>query len=83
MIPSRFEPFVFGFILSGLMSFVVSGIATMRVTGLVPGFPDLWFGAWLMAWIFPFPSVLFVAPVARRIVSRMMGTAGQRKGRNS
>ncbi len=72
MIPGRFEPFVFGFILSGLMSFVVSGIATLRLTGPVPGFPGLWFAAWLTAWIFAFPVVLFVAPVARRIVSRMI-----------
>ncbi len=80
MIPSRFEPFVFGLILSGLMSFVVSGIATLRVTGLVPGFPGLWLGAWLTAWVFAFPVVLFIAPVARRIVSRMMDAEGQRKG---
>lgn len=79
MIPARFEPLVFGFVLSGLMSFVVSGIATLRVTGLVAGFPGLWFGAWLTAWVFAYPVVLFVAPVARRIVSRMMDAEGQRK----
>lgn len=79
MIPARFEPLVFGLVLSGLMSFVVSGIATLRVTGLVAGFPGLWFGAWLTAWVFAYPVVLFVAPVARRIVSRMMDAEGQRK----
>lgn len=81
MIPRRFEPFVFGFILSGLMSFVVSGIATLRLTGLVAGFPGLWFGAWLTAWVFAFPVVLFVAPVARRIVSRMVVSEGRQQGR--
>jgi len=78
MISARFEPLIFGFVLSGLMSFVVSGIATVRVTGLVPGFPGLWLGAWLTAWVFAFPVVLFVAPVARRIVGRMMSAEGQR-----
>lgn len=72
MIPRRFEPLVFGLVLSGLMSFVVSGIATLRVTGLAPGFTGLWFGAWLTAWVFAYPVVLFVAPVARRIVGRMV-----------
>lgn len=81
MIPARFEPLVFGLVLSGLMSFVVSGIATLRVTGLVAGFPGLWLGAWLTAWVFAYPVVLFVAPVARRIVSRMMDSSGQTKGR--
>lgn len=56
---------------------VVSGIATVRVTGLVHGFPGLWLGAWLTAWVFAFPVVLFVAPVARRIVGRMMDAEGQ------
>lgn len=77
MIPRRFEPLVFGFVLSGLMSFVVSGIATLRVTGPVPGFPGLWLGAWLTAWVFAYPVVLFVAPVARRIVSRMVDSTGK------
>lgn len=81
MIPRRFEPLVFAFVLSGLMSFVVSGIATVRVTGLVAGFPGLWLGAWLTAWVFAYPVVLFVAPVARRIVGRMMDSGGQAKGR--
>lgn len=75
MIPRRFEPLVFGFIVSGLMSLVVSGIATLRVTGLVAGFTGLWLGAWLTAWVFAFPTVLLVAPVARRIVSRMVNSA--------
>lgn len=77
MISRRFEPFVFGFMLSGLMSFVVSGIATLRVTGMVPGFPSFWLGAWLTAWIFAFPVVLFVAPLARRIVSQIIDAEGQ------
>lgn len=80
MIPRRFEPLVFGFVLSGLMSFVVSGIATLRITGLIPGFPALWFGAWLTAWVFAYPVVLFVAPAARRIVSRIVDSTGQVKG---
>ena len=80
MISRRFEPLVFGLVLSGLMSFVVSGIATLRVTGLVAGFPGLWFGAWLTAWVFAYPVVLFVAPVTRRIVSRMVDSTGRAKG---
>ncbi len=39
MIPKRLEPVVFGFLLSGFMSLIVSGIATLRVLGLVAEFP--------------------------------------------
>lgn len=68
MIPKRFAPMLFGLILSGLMSFVVSGISTARAVGLGPGFIALWFGAWLTAWLFAFPIVLLAAPLARRAV---------------
>lgn len=38
MIHPRFAPIVFGFVLSGLMSLIVSGIATVRAVGLPPDF---------------------------------------------
>lgn len=68
MIPKKYEPLLFGLILSGLMSFMVSGIATFRALGLIPGFFASWISAWLTAWLFAFPTVLLVTPVARRMV---------------
>ena len=62
VIPKKFEPLLFSLILSGLMSFLVSGISTWRAAGLVPGFMAMWTSAWLMAWLFAFPAVLVVAP---------------------
>ena len=71
MIPQKYAPMLFGLILSGLMSFLVSGISTFRALGLVPGFAHIWADAWLTAWLFAFPVVLLVAPVARTAVSRL------------
>jgi Protein of unknown function (DUF2798) len=71
MFPKKLAPVLFGFILSGLMSLLVSGISTFRVTGLIPEFPSLWVSAWLMAWLFAFPIVLLVAPVAHKTVERL------------
>jgi uncharacterized membrane protein len=68
MFPAKYAPMLFGLILSGLMSFLVSGIATFRATGLVSNFIGLWVSAWLTAWLFAFPVVLVVAPLARRAV---------------
>ena len=73
MIPKRFEPALFGFILSGLMSLVVSGITAMR-TSTGPGLLDLWLDSWLTAWLFAFPIVLVAAPLARRVVQRLVST---------
>ncbi|MEP5731515.1 MAG: DUF2798 domain-containing protein [Sulfitobacter sp.] len=69
MIPARFAPALFGFILSGLMSFLVSGIATLRAFGVPADFLVLWMSAWLPGWAVAFPAVLIVAPVTRRIVA--------------
>lgn len=70
MLPKRFAPVLFGLMLSGLMSLLVAGVATLRVTGLNPGFVGAWLQSWLTAWLIAFPAVLVVAPLARRLVNR-------------
>ncbi len=72
MIPRKFEPILFGFFLSGLMSLLVSGISTLRAAGMGPGFLPLWAGSWLTAWLLAFPAVLLVSPLARRVVRRLL-----------
>ena len=72
MIPKRFTPILFGFILSGLMSLIVSGISTVRVAGLATNSSSLWMQAWLIAWLIAFPAVLVAAPLTRRAVERFV-----------
>jgi hypothetical protein len=72
MISPRFAPIAFGFVLSALMSLVVSGISTVRTAGMIEGFGNLWIGAWLPSWLIAFPIVLIVAPVARRVVGSLV-----------
>lgn len=71
MIPARFAPVLFGLILSGMMSCIVSGIATFRALGAGPGFLGAWMTSWAFSWAVAFPTVLIVAPVTRRIVARV------------
>jgi hypothetical protein len=73
MVPRKCAPVLFGLILSGLMSLLVSGIATFRATGLVPAFAFMWTSAWLTAWMVAFPVVLVVAPFARQVVEWVTG----------
>jgi len=70
--PPRYAPILFGFVLSALMSFIVSGIATFRNAGLADEFLTLWINAWLPSWIIAFPTVLIVAPMARRLVGMLV-----------
>lgn len=72
MFPQKFAPALFGLILSGLMSLLVSGISTYRAVGPGHGFAGLWADAWLMAWLIAFPVVLVVAPLARRAVALLV-----------
>lgn len=71
MLPKRWAPALFGLILSGLMSLLVSGISTYRAIGLGESYAGLWVSAWLTAWIVAFPVVLVVAPLARAVVANL------------
>lgn len=71
-LPKRFEPIAFGLLLSGMMSFIVSGMATGLSLGLTADFPGHWLKAWLPSWAIAFPTVLFVAPLVRKILSRIV-----------
>ena len=75
--PNSFQALLaFGFLLSGMMSFLVSGISTARALGFAHvasdpgGFLGLWAGNWASSWVVAFPVVLVVAPMVRKIVNR-------------
>ena len=72
MFPARFAPFLFGFFLSGIMSCIVSGIATWREIGLNELFVRSWMGAWSVSWPVAFCIVLVVAPIVRRLVQLLV-----------
>lgn len=68
----RYAPIRFGLLLSGIMSFIVSGVATLRALGpswemLATWLPTAWLGSSAVA----FPSVPVCAPLVRRIVARL------------
>ena len=71
MIPARYAHILFGFVLSGLMSCIISGLSTWRALGLEGLFGN-WMGNWAVSWAVAFPVVLVVAPIARRLVARLV-----------
>ncbi len=76
MIPARYGPVLFSFLLSGLMSLLVSGISTFRTLQVHQDFLALWTGAWLTGWLFAFPVVMVAAPLARKVVARATACDG-------
>ena len=71
-LPKKYESIAFGFMLSGMMSCLVSGFATMIAIGLSAEFPLHWLTAWLPSWALAFPVVLVVAPFVRRVLSSIV-----------
>lgn len=70
MIPARYAHIAFSLLLSGMMSFIVSGVTIARTRG-IDHLPAEWIGGWVPSWAVAFPCVLLVAPIARRIVARL------------
>ena len=75
-LPKRTEPFVFGLLVSGMMTFFVSGISTVLAAGFAPGLLGKWMAAWAASWVIAFPILLFVVPVVRRIIHSLVITDG-------
>lgn len=72
MIPKKYGPMLFSLILSGLMSLLVSGIATFRAAGFGDDSFFLWASAWLTAWLIAFPTVMLVAPLTQKVVGALV-----------
>ena len=74
MIPSRAAPILFAFIVSGLMSCVVSGVSTFSAILEMANFFEAWMVAWGKSWAVAFPTILIVVPLARKLVTKITTT---------
>ena len=68
-LPARYAGVVMPFFLSVLMTFVVSGISTVKALGLTAEFLQTWPTSWALSWIVAFPTLILVLPVVRRLVA--------------
>ncbi|KQK31994.1 hypothetical protein ARD30_08335 [Bosea thiooxidans] len=67
-LPARYATVVMPFFLSVLMTFVVSGISTLKALGPTAAFIQTWPVSWALSWVVAFPTLLLVLPVVRRLV---------------
>jgi Protein of unknown function (DUF2798) len=67
-LPKHFAPILTGFLLSGLMTLIISAVATLRNVGLTEDFASKWLVAYLNGWVISFPTVLVVAPLVKKLV---------------
>jgi hypothetical protein len=74
-IPNRFAGILMPLVLSILMTFVVSGVASLKNLGPTPGLIAAWMSAWALSWLVAFPTLLCALPVAKRIVQAIVKPA--------
>ena len=70
-IPRRYSPIVFAVLLTGIMTLVISGIATAINVGLPSDFLARWVRAWLPNWAVACPVLLLVRPFVQRLTERL------------
>jgi hypothetical protein len=68
-LPARYGTVVLPFLLSIVMTFVVSAIATLRALGPSPDFLATWPVAWGLSWLVAFPTLLLILPLVRRLMA--------------
>tara|TARA_B100001121_G_scaffold310754_1_gene345894 strand:+ start:5919 stop:6140 length:222 start_codon:yes stop_codon:yes gene_type:complete len=71
MIPERFSNLLFGFIVSAIMTLVVSGISTFNNVDIEGQFYLLWFNSWIKSWLVAFPLILLVSPITKLLISKI------------
>jgi hypothetical protein len=71
-LPARYAAVVLPLFLSCIMTFLISGISTLRGVGLAPGVLQLWLGSWGISWLFAFPVLLAVLPLVRRLTAAVV-----------
>lgn len=75
-ISARYSNLLFGGMLSMIMVTVISGAVVLVTQGPGPSFLAQWLKGFATAWPIAFPTVLVVAPLVRRIVSKLSMTPG-------
>ncbi len=71
MISVKYLHQVQAFLLSGFMSFIMSGAITFINLGFVDNFIKIWIHAWIIAYMIAFPTILLVFPFARKLAVKI------------
>lgn len=73
LLPARYAPILFSALLSTIMVAIVSAFVLVTTRGLYAELPAQWLRSVLTTWPVAFPTVAIVAPLVRRLVTRMTG----------
>ncbi len=71
-LPARFRMPLTVFLLTGIMTLIVSGISTAMALGLSMMALGAWPVTWIGSWTLAFPTMLVVLPVVQALVARIV-----------
>lgn len=71
-LPAKWANIIVPFILSCLMSGIISFINMLRNLGWIDGFITLWLHNWMISWAFAFPIVLVLLPLVRKVTAKLV-----------
>ena len=74
---ARYATIVMPFLLSLLMTALVSFISTARSVGITSELLRLRPGSWALSWLVAFPATLVVLPIVRRLTAAVVDLPGQ------
>lgn len=66
-LPAKYQNLVLPFLLSVVMTCIVSGISLLRNFGFTSNFLSLWLSAWSVSWLIAFPVLLLILPQVKRL----------------
>jgi len=72
MFPAKFQHILFAIVMAILMSCVMSLVITVFNVGLPSDILTRWLQAWSFGFVVALPTVMLIAPVARRLVALMI-----------
>jgi hypothetical protein len=65
----RFGRIIVPFLLTFMMTFIISGMSTFIAIGVNAASLKVWPLAWFASWLVAFPAALFVLPLAQWLTS--------------
>ena len=72
VVPAKYGALVMPFLLSIIMTCVVSLVSTLRGVGLDGFSLMLWLSAWLTSWVVAFPVLLLALPLVKRLTGMLV-----------
>ena len=68
-LPAKYAGIVMPFLLSILMTMLVSFISSVKISGITSQFLNIWLSSWGVSWLIAFPTLLGLLQIVRKLTT--------------